>query len=124
MVMNTRRTASVFAVFAVVVLASGIYRYASAPGGVEALWFGVVMGAIAGGSSLAFFRGWRALGIGLGAFAVLTVGGWFVYEALIQKGLAVAERRQLALIVLSVVVGGVLVREVAAPRTERSDDVT
>lgn len=121
--MSTRRTASVFAVFAVVVLASGIYRYASAPGGVEAIWFGVVMGAIAGGSSLAFFLGWRALGIGLGAFAVLTVGGWFVYEALIQKGLAVAERRQLALIVVSIVVGGVLVRASISAHAARSEDV-
>ncbi len=122
--MNLRRTDLVLALYAVLTAVSGIYRYASAPGGVEALWFGVVMGGVAALGALCMRIGRRRLGLALGAFAVLTIGGWFVYEALIQKGIAVAERRQLGMIVLSVVVGGVLVREVAAPRTERSDDVT
>lgn len=108
--MTPKRAATTLALFGVATLASGLYRYLSADGGEKGLWFGVVMGAIglAGAASLA--RGRRAPGRALGWTAVVFVGGWFTYEALVKKGLAEAEPRQLALIAFAAFVAAVLAR--------------
>lgn len=108
--MSLRHCALALASFGAATLASGLYRYLSAPDGEKGLWFGIVMGSVALGAACSLIRGYRILGIGLGGFAIATVGGWFVYEALILKGVARAELRQLVLIVIAVVVGGMLVR--------------
>jgi len=107
--MTPKRAASTLALFGLATLASGLYRYLSAEGGEKGLWFGVVMGAVALAGAAALARGRRAAGLALGGTAVAFVGGWFTYEALVKKGLAEAEPRQLALIVFSVVMAVVLV---------------
>lgn len=107
--MNASRTALVLAGFALATLASGLYRYLSAEGGDKGLWFGVVLGAVGLLGAGALASGRRRTGLAFGALAVLTVGGWFGYEALILKGLAVAETRQLVLLALSLLTGFALV---------------
>ena len=85
------------------VVASGLFRYLSREGGSKGLWFGLVMGAAAMGSGVALHHGRRALGFLGSAITFAFVGGWFAYEALIKKGFAAAEPRQLAIIALTAV---------------------
>lgn len=107
---NTSVKATFLTVFAIAVIASGCIRFFTQEGGSTGLWFGIVMGVVALGGVAAFKSGKTLVGYIIGYVSVVTVGGWFVYEALIKKGFAVAEVRQLiiigfsllALIVLSI----------------------
>lgn len=106
--MSDARRALALALFGLATTSSGLYRYLSAPDGEKGLWFGLVMGGLALAGALLLARGPRSVGLALGTIAVALVLGWFVYEALVKKGLAVAEYRQLALIVFAAVTGAAL----------------
>jgi hypothetical protein len=117
--MALNRSAASLVLFGAATLASGLYRYLSAPDGEKGLWFGLVMGSMGLGAALALGRGRRVVGGVLGVLSVVLVGGWFSYEALVLKGLAVAETRQLALIVMAFVVGVIVARDLRAARASR-----
>ena len=86
------------------VIASGLWRFFSAEGGHAGLWFGLVMGGLALFSGWLFWQGRaRTAGILIGLCLVF-VGGWFIYESFVKKGLYQAEPRQLMIIALTVVV--------------------
>ena len=95
---------STLGLFATAVAASGIFRFVSAEGGHKGLWFGLVMSLVAAGGAMLIAARKRAVGLGVGLFATVVVGGWFGYEALLDKGWANAESRQLVILVLSLVV--------------------
>lgn len=117
--MNLRSRALILAAFGLATVASGVYRFASAEGGEKGLWFGIVMGGTGLGGAALLARGRRRAGSALGWIAVVFVGGWFAYEALVKKGFDQAEPRQLALIVAAIAVAPVLVGARAEPAGER-----
>lgn len=93
--------------FGLAVIASGCWRYFGQEGGDKGLWFGVVMGTLALLAALSMGRR-PAMATLLAWISVLFVGGWFGYEALIKKGWADAEPRQLIVLGCSIVTAGVL----------------
>ncbi len=87
--------------FGSVVFASGLWRYFGAEGGSNGLWFGVVMGGLAVASGVLFHVRKKSAANLTAWLAILFVGGWFGYEALIKKGITVAEPRQLMVIAVA-----------------------
>ena len=93
--------AFVTALFGWAVIGSGLWRFLSREGGQAGLWFGIVMGGLAlVAATLFLFRMPKYAAI-VTWVCLAFVGGWFCYEALIKKGLAVAETRQLVIIGLT-----------------------
>ena len=88
--------------FGLIVLASGLWRYFGAEGGTNGLWFGVVMGGVAMASGGLFRIGMATAAGVLAWVSIALVGGWFGYEALIKKGITVAEPRQLIVIAVTI----------------------
>ena len=91
------------AFFGLAVLTSGFWRYFSAEGGHAGLWFGVVMGGLALTGSWLFLQGRITLASTATWTSLAFVGGWFVYESFVKKGLADAETRQLLIIALTTI---------------------
>lgn len=73
-------------VYGFAVIASGVWCHFAEPGGGEALWFGLVMGAVVLGGAVLLSRGRRRAGHALALTALAFVAGWFTYEALIEHG--------------------------------------
>ena len=94
------------AIFGVVVIGSGLWRFLTAEGGSTGLWFGVVMGGLGLLSSGLFAARVNLAAHGLAWICLVLVGGWFGYEALIEKGIADAEPRQLIVIVVTLITLG------------------
>ena len=86
------------AFYALVVLASGLMRYLGQSGGEKGLWFGIVFGSLAAVAAICFAYRKRTVGTVAIWLCMLFVGGWFVYEALIKKGISEAEPRMLVVI--------------------------
>ena len=105
--MKQRKTITL-AAYGVIVIASGLLRFFGADGGSTGLWFGFVMGTIALIAAWGFNSSKPLLAVAFAWIAVAVVGGWFFYEALIKKGLAQAEPRQLFVIAASIAVAVVL----------------
>lgn len=99
---------TVAACFGLAVIASGCWRYFGADGGDKGLWFGIVMGGLALIGALAPLP--RKVSLGLVWSSVLLVAGWFAYECFVRKGWAEAELRQLLVLGLAIVTGGILLR--------------
>lgn len=93
----------VMAIFGVCVIASGWWRFRGAEGGATGLWFGLVMGGLALASARLFYVGRSLLAQIIGWISVTTVGGWFIYESFVRKGLSQAEPRQLIVIGITLV---------------------
>ena len=89
--------------YGLVVIASGMLRYFGQDGGETGLWFGIVMGSAALIAAASFWLGQWTIARILAGATVVFVGGWFFYEALIKKGFAQAEPRQLIVIAVSCV---------------------
>lgn len=85
-------------IYGLAVIASGMIRYLGSPGGDAGLWFGVVMGGLAVAASGCFWTDRVLFGTILTWFTIAVVGGWFVFEALIEKGIFEAEVRMLAIL--------------------------
>ena len=102
--MSNKNKAILMAVYAIVVIASGIYRIVSSEGGTTGLYFGLVMGGIAAAGSLLFWLDKPLLANFDSFLSVAFVGGWFCYESFVKKGFANAEPRQLIVIVITLVV--------------------
>lgn len=100
--MSNSLSARVLFLFGLVVVASGCLRYFGQEGGEKGLWFGLVMGGVALLGAALLRRGLRRTGLGLGGVALAFVAGWFTYEALIDKGWALSETRQLVVLALCV----------------------
>ena len=77
---SRRIVSSITASFGVAVILSGLYRYYTADGGSNGLWFGLVMGGMALLAALLQRTRLALLGDALAAVAALFVGGWFCYE--------------------------------------------
>jgi len=118
---NTSVKSTFLTVFAVAVIASGCIRFFTQEGGSVGLWFGIVMGGVGLAGVVAFKSGNVLLGHIAGYVSVVTVGGWFVYEALIKKGFAVAEVRQLVIIGFSVLAFIVLSVPIKKYKSESGD---
>ena len=106
------------AVFALVVIASGIYRIVSDDGGTTGLTFGLVMGGIAAAASILFWMERPFLAYLDSFLSISLVGGWFIYESFIKKGLGNAEPRQLIVIAVTAVVTVLMIlpsRQTAEP---------
>lgn len=88
-------------VYGAAVIASGMIRYFGSAGGHAGLWFGIVMGSVALAAGGCFLVGKDLVGKILIWFSILVVGGWFVFEALIKKGVLEAEIRMLAILVMT-----------------------
>ena len=101
--MSRRHASLAFFVYALVVAGSGLLRYLLTGSGTTGLWFGLVMGALALGSSVALARSARGGAYVPGALALALVGGWFAYECFVRNGFAQAELRQLAILFLTIV---------------------
>ena len=93
--------AAIALLYGLCVIGNGMVRYFSEPDGETGLWFGVVMGAFAVLAALFFALRKSAIGNALIGFAILVVGGWFVYEAFVEKGIQSAEPRMLIIVALS-----------------------
>ncbi len=65
-------------VFGLVTAAVGVWRHVETGSNPQALWFGVVMGAVALIGGLLLLRGWRWTGLLVAAVALAFVGGWFL----------------------------------------------
>ena len=104
---NYRKTVAI-SLYGVAVIASGMMRYFGDDGGETGLIFGIVMGGISLIAASVFVLQKKWIASVLAWFSVIVVGGWFVYEALIKKGLQESETRQLVLIVGSVIVAFML----------------
>ncbi len=102
--MSNKYKAVMMAIYALVVIGSGIYRIVSQDGGTTGLYFGLVMGGIAAAGSLLFWLNQPPLAYLDSFLAVSLVGGWFCYESFVKKGIAQAEPRQLIVIVITFVV--------------------
>jgi hypothetical protein len=76
--------------YGLVTAAVGLWRHVEAGGNPQALWFGVVMGAVALAGGLLIMRGWRRTGLLVAAVALAFVGGWFVRRVFIghEEGLS------------------------------------
>ncbi len=90
--------------YGVAVIASGLMRYLSQPDGDKGLWFGVIFGAVALLAAFLLARNKRLVSAALLWTSIVFVGGWFVYEALIKKGISNSEPRQLVIIGLTIAV--------------------
>lgn len=108
--MSDRIKSLALLLFGFAVITSGCMRYFNEPDGEKGLWFGLVMGGGALLSSFLVICGKRRLGLGVAWASVFFVGGWFIYEALIHKGLAIAETRQLVIIGVTLLIAIVLSR--------------
>lgn len=77
-------------VYGLVTAAVGVWRHVEAGGNPQALWFGVVMGAVALAGGLLLLRGWRWTGLLVSAVALAFVAGWFVRRVFIghEEGLS------------------------------------
>lgn len=101
--MSRRHASLAFSLYALVVAGSGLLRTLLSGSGTTGLWFGLAMGALALGSSVALARSARGLAYLPGALALALVGGWFAYECFVRNRFAQAELRQLAILVLTIV---------------------
>lgn len=101
--MNMLNRSTVAMIYGLLVIGSGLWRYLERPDGEKGLWFGVVMGSIALIAAVCFRLNRSTVAWSAILVSILFVGSWFVYEALIKKGFAVAEPRMLAIIGLTVV---------------------
>ena len=90
--------------YGLAIIASGLMRYLQQPDGEKGLWFGVVFGALALFATLCLTLQKHKTASVILWTTILVVGGWFVYEALIKKGFANSELRQLVIIGLTVAV--------------------
>lgn len=108
--MPQRYRSLAIAVYALLVIGSGVLRYATAEGGGKALWFGIVMGGLSLVGAALHHKGLRRVGLGVTFVVLAFVGGWFGYEAFVRKGLAAAEVRQLVIFGLSLVLAVLLLR--------------
>lgn len=100
--MQNRFKSKALALYGLIVVGSGMLRYFGQDGGETGLWFGIVMGTLAL-IAAAFFKFDRKLPGHLIVWPTIAiVGGWFFYEALIKKGFAHSETRQLVVIAVSV----------------------
>ncbi len=106
--MNGRIKAITVGIFGTCVIASGLWRFFLFEGGHTGLTFGAAMGVIAVLSATLLVNSHRIPGLILAWISIAFVGGWFFYEALIKKGLAVAEPRQLIVLVLSLLTAVIL----------------
>ena len=97
--------------YGLAVYASGLGRFFFFPGGINGLWYGLVMGSLALLGSLLFQRGRRGAGFVTGFLAMTFVGGWYAWECFMVKGLAEAEWRQLIMIGVSVMAGVLLAKK-------------
>lgn len=89
--------------YGLAVIGSGVMRYLERPDGEKGLWFGVVMGVLALFASLSFSKlRFNTARIAIW-ISILFVGSWFIYEALVKKGFAVAETRMIVIIGLTLV---------------------
>ena len=116
------RQTIVAAVYGLAVIASGMVRYFGQEGGATGLWFGLIMGLLAITAAIFFHFSKKILGHCLIWSSLLVVGGWFVYEALIKKGLAEAEPRQLMIIGISIVVAIVMTKSNAKSNAKSNVD--
>lgn len=90
------------AIFAVAVIASGLWRFFSAEGGQAGLWFGLLMGGLGLVAASLFATGKPRAGTILAWICLSLVGGWFCYESFVKKGFANAETRQLIIISITI----------------------
>jgi len=76
--------------YALVTAAVGVWRHVETGSNPQALWFGVVMGAVALIGGLLLLRGWRLTGAVTAAASLAFVGGWFVRRVFIghEEGLS------------------------------------
>lgn len=95
---SPRRKVFALRIFGLAVVGSGLFRFLSREGGVNGLWFGLVMGGLALAGAHFLARGRSGIGLPLAWCALVFVAGWFGYEALVQKGIAAAEVRQLLIL--------------------------
>ena len=102
--MNNTYKSIVMAVYALVVIGSGIYRIVSQEGGTTGLYFGLVMGGIAAAASVLFWMNKNFLAYLDTFLSISLVGGWFCYESFVKKGLGDAEPRQLIVIAVTAIV--------------------
>ena len=105
----TRLRLITIGLFGVVVIGSGWWRYLGADGGTTGLWFGMVMGGLSLLSSGLFAARINIAAHALAWTCLVVVGGWFVYEALIENGGSNAEPRQLVVIVVTLVSTGLFI---------------
>lgn len=84
--------------YGVAVIASGVYRIVSEAGGEKALIFGLVMGGLAMGAGLALGRNKPMASYIMALVALIFVGSWFFYEAII---LAKYDVRQIVILALT-----------------------
>ena len=117
MVQNGTRTVAI-AIYGLVVIASGMVRYFGAEGGETGLIFGLVMGTISLVAAACFCFNQNLTGMILAWLCILFTGGWFIYEALIKKGISEAETRQLVVIGISLLTAVAL----AYPRQQSVKD--
>lgn len=73
-------------IYGIIVIASGGYRYYTQPAGEKALYFGLVMGALALTAGLLLCAAKTILAHVVGFLSVGFVGGWFLFESLIKDG--------------------------------------
>lgn len=106
--MPTRHRALALFLYALAVIASGLWRFATQEGGEKGLWFGLVMGGLGLVGAGLLRAGRTRVGMGFAIVTLAFVGGWFAYESFVDKGLAHAEPRQLIILALSVVVAACL----------------
>lgn len=106
--MPTKHRALALFLYALAVIASGLWRYTTQEGGEKGLWFGLVMGGLGLVGAGLLRAGRTRPGMGLAIVTLAFVGGWFAYESFVDKGLAHAEIRQLILIGLSIVMAVIL----------------
>ncbi|MEM9412807.1 MAG: hypothetical protein AAGA30_16970 [Planctomycetota bacterium] len=98
--MNRSTMVAIF--YGICVIGNGMIRYFSKPDGETGLWFGIVMGVISMLAGILFSLGQELLGkIAIG-FSLLVVGGWFIFEAVIEDGIQSAEPRMLFIIALTI----------------------
>ena len=95
--------------FGLIVIGSGLWRFFSAEGGYNGLWFGIVMGGLALISAGLLFVQKTKPGIILGSFSILLVGGWFGYESFVKKGIANSEARQIIVIAATIIAGALMI---------------
>ena len=104
--------------FGLAVIASGFWRFLSAKGGHTGLWFGIVMGSVAFGAGILFVRQQNVVANIVAWLCLALVGGWFFYEALIKKGWAQAEVRQLIIIGVALLTAVVFVLAKGKPDSQ------
>lgn len=73
-------------IYGIIVIASGGYRYYSQPDGHKALYFGMVMGALAMAAGLLLCAGKTVVAHMVGFLSVTFVAGWFLFESLVKDG--------------------------------------